>query len=154
MKRSGNLLAPAGFLLTLVAFLSYFIFFIRYPFTRDFPWASLLLFAAGLGLVAVGLRRAFRQTERYRGKVSGTVLAVLSVLVTGFFLTFNFYLSAQLPASEGAPRVGQKAPDFTLPDTEGNQIALSALVAELGEQETAQDNKKRGLLLVFYRGYW
>ena len=92
--------------------------------------------------------------ERYRGKVSGTVLAVLSVLVTGLFLTYNFYLSAQLPASEGAPRVGQKAPDFTLPDTEGNQIALSALVAELGEQETAQDNKKRGLLLVFYRGYW
>ncbi len=153
MKRHWNPLAPAGFLLTLVAFLSYFIFFVRYPFTRDFPWAILLLFAAGLGLVAVGLRRAFRQTERYRGKLSGTLLAVLSVLVTGLFLTYNFYLSAQLPASEGAPRVGQKAPDFTVPDTEGNQVALSTLLAKLGEQEAAQD-KKQGLLLVFYRGYW
>jgi hypothetical protein len=39
----------AGFLLSTVAFLSYPFVFERWPFTRDFPWANLLLF----GLAAV-----------------------------------------------------------------------------------------------------
>jgi cytochrome oxidase Cu insertion factor (SCO1/SenC/PrrC family) len=54
--------------------------------------------------------------------------------------------AAQLPASEGAPKLGERAPDFTLPDTEGRPVRLYDLL-KLGGQP-------RWALLVFYRGYW
>ena len=55
---------------------------------------------------------------------------------------------AQLPASKDAPKVGQKAPDFTLPDSIGKPVKLSALLADEGGV------KGGWLLLVFYRAYW
>lgn len=59
-------------------------------------------------------------------------------------------VSAQLPESKGAPAVGQKAPDFTLPDAGGNPVTLSSLFA--GKDANGQGVK--GVLLIFYRGYW
>lgn len=38
--RSFNRSVWAGFLLSLFAFLSYFFPFVRFPLTRDFPWAK------------------------------------------------------------------------------------------------------------------
>ena len=35
-----------GLLLTIAAFMSYFFIFVWFPFTRDFPWANFVLFAA------------------------------------------------------------------------------------------------------------
>ncbi len=157
VKRRWNLLAPAGFLVVLAAFLSYFAFFARFPATRDFPWLNLLLMAAGWWLVVAGLRRAFGQPDRYGGKISGPVLAVLSLLVSGLFLFYNFYFSKQLPAAAGAPRVGQKAPDFTLPDMNGRPVALSSLLAEEPGTEAGRNagpTRKPWVLLIFYRGYW
>jgi hypothetical protein len=46
MKRSWNWSLWIGFLFALGGFLSY-TFFAQFPVTRDFPWANLLLFAAG-----------------------------------------------------------------------------------------------------------
>ena len=31
-----------GFLLSFIAYFSYFFLFVRFPVTRDFPWANLL----------------------------------------------------------------------------------------------------------------
>jgi hypothetical protein len=149
MNRRWNLLPLAGFLVVLTAFFSYFMIFAYFPLTRDFPWANLLLFAFGFALLGAGLRRAFRQPEAYGGKIGGSVLAVLSVLILTFFLGYNFYLSAQLPASKQAPQVGQKAPDFTLPDHTGAPVTLSAFQADAAAGRPGQ-----WLLLVFYRGYW
>lgn len=152
MRPHWNLLLPAGFLVTLVAFFSYFMLFSQFPMTRNIPWVNLLLFALALGLLGVGLRRAFRQPERYRGKVLGPVLAVLSVLILGLFLFYNFSFSRQLPAAAGAPRVGEKAPDFTLPDQHGQPVKLSELWAPAATG--AEAKPARWVLLVFYRGYW
>lgn len=150
MKRKWNLLPLGGFLLSVVAFLSYFLYFALFPATRDFPWLNLLLFAAGLLLLGAGLRRAFGQPQRYRGRIGGPIFAVLSVAILGLFLFYNFSFSRQLPASQQAPRVGQKTPDFTLPDKNGNAVTASKLWS--GDPEAGMP--AQWVLLVFYRGYW
>jgi len=149
LRRNG--LLWAGFLLSLAAFLSYFVFFVRFPATRDVPWVNLLLFAAALLVLGVGTRRAFRQPALYRGKIAGPILLLLSAAVLGLFLLYNFHFS-RLPASPSAPRVGQKAPDFVLPDQNGEPVQLARLLeSSTGQKGTAG---KSWVLLVFYRGYW
>lgn len=149
MPRHRNLLPLGGLLLCGIAFLSYPLFFARFPATRDVPWANWLLFAAGLGMVGVGIARAFRQPERYRGRVLGPIFGVLSLAVLGFFLFMTLSLARQLPQSAGAPKVGEKAPDFTLPDFQGKPVRLSSLLAEPGGGAPGT-----WVLLIFYRGYW
>jgi len=149
MPRQRNLLPLGGLLLCGIAFLSYPLFFAQFPATRDVPWVNWLLFALGLGFVAVGTVRAFRQPERYRGRIMGPVFGVLSLTVLGFFVFMTMVMARQLPSAADAPKVGEKAPDFTLPDSQGKPVRLSSLLAE-----------PRGgapgtwVVLIFYRGYW
>ncbi len=159
MKRSWNPILWAGFALVLAGIASYPTFFIRFPVTRDFPWANLLLLVAAGCLLAVGVLRAFSRPEAYRGKVSGPILASLSILLIAFFLVQIFYVSRQLPASEKAPRAGQIAPDFTLPDSAGRAVTLSTMLnspfATNDWPGTAPaSGKTAGVVLIFYRGYW
>jgi len=144
MVRQRNFLPLAGFLLCLVGFLAYFVLFVRYPVTRDVPWASWLIFAAGLGVVGAGITRAFRRPETYRGRIAGPILGVLSLAVVGFFLFATLVATRQLPSAAGAPQVGSKAPDFTLPDKDGRPVALRELVGP----------PNSWAVLIFYRGYW
>lgn len=141
----------AGFLLSIIAFLSYPFVFVWFPITRDFPWANLLLFAVAAVLLVVGVRRAFAPGSRRprRAKIAGGFVAAISLAIFGCFVVAIFIIPRQLPASHGAPKLGQKAPDFTLPDTNGKPVALSELLS-------SQVNGKapKGVLLVFYRGYW
>ncbi len=126
----------------LAGFLSY-TFFAQFPVTRDFPWANLLLFAAGGIFLVLGLFRAFGKAQVYRGKVFGPILATLGILMFGFFSYVFFYQLRQVPPSTGAPRVGQKAPDFTLLDQDGKDVALGNLVS-----------RSKAVALIFYRGFW
>jgi hypothetical protein len=153
MKRRWNFLLYLGFLLTLAAFVSYFLFFYRFPVTRDIPWANWLLFGVALAVLGVGLARAFRQADVYRGKVSGPVLATMSLAVIGSFAYIVFWHTKELPASKGAPHVGQKAPDFTLPDASGKQVTLSRLWGT-SVVAPAAGRADQWVLLIFYRGYW
>ena len=159
MKRSWNPRIWAGFILCLAALISYPTFFVRYPITRDFPWVNLLLIAVALFLLVTGILRAFRRPDAYRGKIFGSILGVLSVFLVGFFLYGILVLTKNIPASHGSPQVGQFAPDFTLPDSAGNNVTLSSLLQSpfpTGLQSTAGVGSAQtsAVVLVFYRGYW
>jgi len=126
----------SGLALTIVTFFSYVYFFSQFPITRDVPWASALLFVAALALLIAGVRRAER-------KIMPSIVTALGVMVTLFFVLMVTTLS-KVPASPNAPKIGQKAPEFTLLDANRHEVALSSLVA----------SAPRGVLLVFYRGFW
>lgn len=126
-----------GFIVTLFAFVSYLPLFVRFAATRDLPWATYLIFAVGLLLVGLGFRRA-------QPKVAASIVTILSVAVTGFFV-FGANFGTHMPASPTAPAIGAKAPDFTLPDTNRKPVALAQLLAAPGA---------KGVILIFYRGYW
>lgn len=146
----------AAFLLSVFAFISYPLLFVRFPGTRDFPWANLSLFAVAVVLLLLGLRRAFSSGRSHpmRSRIAGGVLAALSILVLGSFI-FAFLIFARfLPASHGAPQVGQQAPDFTLPDTNGRRVALSELLVPASVDPGTAQTAPKGVLLIFYRGYW
>jgi hypothetical protein len=111
-----------------------------------------LLLGLGGILLLAGLVRAFGKPQLYRGKIFGPILALLSLLVFGSFSYLIFYELRQVPASTGAPRVGEKAPEFTLPDQNDKQAALADLLASPASSESAA--RVNGVLLIFYRGFW
>ena len=140
-----------GFVLTLAAFMTYFSVFIWFPATRDFPWANLPIFLLAIVLLVMGVRRGFAADRPHptRSKIITSIIATLSVLVIAFFVFTVFIAARWLPPSKGAPQVGQQAPDFTLTDTTGKQVSLTEL------RNAPIDGKApKGVLLVFYRGYW
>ena len=150
-KRLWNLAIWFGFLLVVAGFFSYSVF-VQLPATRDIPWVDFVLFAAGLVLLAIGLKRAFRQPAIYRGKIFGPILAVLSMLVVGFFSYVIFYELRQVPASAGAPPVGEKAPEFTLTDQDDRQVSLADLLSSPASNTST--TKPNAVVLIFYRGFW
>jgi len=154
MTRRRNFLPLGGFLICGIAFLSYPLFFARFPVTRDVPWVSWLLFGLGLALVGRGLVRSFRQPEHYRGRVLGPILGVLSLAFLGLFLAMTLVYARQLPASAGAPQIGAKAPDFTLPDAQGRPVRLANLLASRAGGAPESGSPGSWVLLIFYRGYW
>ena len=127
-----------GFVLSIAAFISYFTFFYRFPVTRDVPWVSYILFALAIVLLVVGWRRPSR-------KIVASIVVVLGIGVAAFFCGFVLIAARSLPASHGAPALGQRAPDFTLIDSDHHPVALSQVLAE---------PNTKGVLLIFYRGYW
>ncbi len=146
MKRSWNLSLWFGFVFVVLGFFSY-PFFIRFPATRDFPWANFVLFAAGTVLLWIGLKRAFGVSAAYRGKVFGSIFAVLSLCLIAFFSFLFFHELKQLPESKNAPRVGERAPDFILPDLDNKPVALTDLIS-------SSSGKPGAAVLIFYRGFW
>jgi hypothetical protein len=153
-RRSWNWRIWAGFVVAIAAFVSYITFFIRFPITRNVPWANWLLFALAGWLLWAGVRKAWGQPEAHRGKIVGPILAVLSLAIAGFFGYATLYASRGLPASASAPRIGTKAPEFILADTNGKMVALSALLSEPMPGKEGSGARPRGVILIFYRGYW
>ena len=152
--RQSNWLPWAGFLISAIAFVSYFLFFSQFPVTRDFPWVNFLLFALAAVLLFVGVRRALGRASLYRGKISAPILAALSAVVFGLFCFTIFVESRRLPSAHESPQVGQKAPEFSLPDVNGKPVSLAELRSAPLAATSAPGRAPRGVLLVFYRGYW
>ncbi|HWY39238.1 MAG TPA: redoxin domain-containing protein [Chthoniobacterales bacterium] len=141
MKRKWNWPLWVGFVLAIGGLFSYE-YFIRFPITRDFPWANLLLFGIGAVLLLAGLFRAFGRPQLYRGKIFGSIFTAMALLFFAFFSYEMFYVLRQVPISAQAPRIGEKAPEFSLPDQDGKRVALADLLSP------------NGAVLIFYRGYW
>jgi hypothetical protein len=154
VRRSWNWRIWVGFLAVLAAFVSYPLIFYRYPITRNFPWVNWLLFFAAAWLLCAGVQRARREVTKYRGKIAGIVLVVLSAALAALFAFGTIYATRLLPASKDAPRVGAKAPEFSLTDTSGKTITLAELLSEPMPEKEAAGAKPRAVALIFYRGYW
>lgn len=138
MTRRFNTPLWSGLILALVGIFSYVFVFVRWPITRDVPWVSFLIFLLALVLMVMGFRRAER-------KIMPSIVLALGIGLMAFFTIGVMVFTKQLPQSQSAPAVGQKAPGFTLPDTNHQNVALAQLLTAPGA---------KGVLLIFYRGYW
>src|SRR5262252_975539 len=141
-------LAPwMGLLLTALGALSNGLPFMGFP-AAPVPWISLLLSLIGFVIVLIGLWHVFLQSTVYKGKVSGSIAAALSLILLAGSISF-FWGARHIPAeSANAPQVGQRVPDFTLPDSTRHSVSLTQLLSGSAGKEPP-----KGLLLVFYRGY-
>src|SRR5580765_5051535 len=162
-----------GLLCAVAAMLSNAAFFLGLPGPKLIAWLGVALAIAALVCAAIGVMRAFRQPQVYGGKVSSSILGVLSLLICGL-VAIAAVTSRALPVATNAPQVGQKVPDFTLADTSGNKVSLGQLLGKADSSISASAmpasaNNSTGqtipagmstatptkaVLLVFYRGYW
>jgi len=142
MKRRSNWTIWVGFVIAVSGLFSY-PFFARYPITRDFPWANLLLFAIGGALLIVGLFRGFGRPKVYRGKIFGPILTVIALLLFSFSSYEIFYVLRQVPLSAQAPRIAHKAPDFMWLNQHQQPAGLGNLLSG-----------SKAVVLIFYRGFW
>jgi xanthine/uracil/vitamin C permease (AzgA family) len=134
--------------LAIATLYSYPFVFVRWPITRDVPWVNLLLGAAAVTLAIAGVRRSFSRS--WIARATGVVVAAATVAGVGLFVYNVLILARELPVSAHAPGVGQQAPEFTLPDLNNQPVSLTRLrTTPLGGSRLP-----RGVLLIFYRGYW
>ena len=119
-------------LLSLGAIVGY-VAFLRMPVVRNHPELYLVAFALATLIAAAASWRA----ARWPNVVALALSAVLLVL-GGYF---NFVL-ARVPATATALKIGEPAPDFTLPDATGASVSLASF------------RDRTPVVLVFYRGYW
>ncbi len=139
-RRGPNLLAWSGLLVVFVGAISYFVFFARFPALRDFPLLNLSVVGLGLLLSAVGFRRAvFDKRRNVPAKIFASIGFLMSLTLAALFSAYIFVISYQLPETAGVVKVSQAAPDFALPDQDGNTVRLS-------------DFQGRKVVIDFYRG--
>ena len=106
---------------------------LRVPSIRNHPELYLVAFAVAAVIAGAATWRA----ARWPNFVALALSAVLLIL-GGYF---NFVL-AKIPPASSVLRVGEPAPDFTLPDASGRPVTL------------ADYRGQKPVVLIFYRGYW
>ena len=136
-----------GLAIAVAAGLCNAVYFVNPPAQAALPWLSLILGIIALVFIALGARQLFTYPRRIAAKVGGTVVVLLALFFSAGAI-WIFVDARALPASADAPQVGQKAPDFTLTDTNGQAVTLTQLFAPTGAAAP------RAVLLIFYRGYW
>ncbi len=147
-KSTGRSAIWIGLLITVLGAATNFLYFINPPGQSLLPWINFIVPAIGLLIVLMGLRRVFAQPRSYGFKILGGVFALVCLVLAGGS-TFGFFHARDIPESSGAPRPGQKAPDFALTDSSGEKVSLSRLLSK-----PAQGDPPKAVLLVFYRGFW
>ncbi len=82
------------------------------------------------------------------------VLTTLTILLLGLFGFVAYHVSRAFPGSRNAPQIGQQAPSFSLVDANGNTFTLAQLLSMPITNPGVPARVTKGVLLVFYRGYW
>jgi hypothetical protein len=138
-----------GLLITVAGVLSNWLYFLALPGQGVLPWINLLLPAIGLIVLLVAVWRAFVSPETGGGKILAPVFAIFAAVVFSGSV-WGLHHARDIPAGSGAPRVGEKAPDFTLASADGRATSLSQLLSEPMNDPA----RPKAVLLVFYRGFW
>jgi len=140
-----------GFVFALVALLCNAAFFISPPVQEAIPWISLVVAIVALIFLVKGVIRFFAEPGSAGRRTLRAIGTLLSLLLIGVTI-FSFVHARELPASTEAPKVGDKAPEFTLSDSTGQPVSLAQLFEPAaGEPQTLAP---KAVLLIFYRGYW
>ena len=150
VQRRANSALWYGLLITFFGIGTEFLYFLRLPpsITHVLPWINLVVPAVGVTALVIGLARAFRGRTVYGGKIWGSLVTVIALLLfAGNVVLFRH--TRDVPRSAGAPKVGQRLAEFTLPDSSGHQTTFSQLFAA-----SADGTPPKAILLIFYRGYW
>ena len=147
-----RLWAGCGF--ALLGLLAYAAWIMVISQTRSFFWPSLVLFFIAALFLISGLRRASREPQSYRGKVAGPILATVSAVCLALFVFASYEVYKNFPAANNAPKVGERAPEFALVDSNGTNFSLAQLLSTPITDSTGVARAAKGVLVVFYRGYW
>ena len=110
-----------------------YVAFLRVPAIRNHPQLYLVAFAAAALIAAAATWHATRWPN-----LVALGLSLVLLVIGGYF---NFVL-AKIPPAPRVLRVGEPAPDFTLPDASGAPVSLASF------------RERTPVVLVFYRGYW
>jgi hypothetical protein len=105
----------------------------RVALVRNHPEGYVVAFAVAVVLAGLALRRS------RRWYVWPALALSVGLLALG---SWNTFVMARIPATPTALRVGDRPPDFTLPDAAGRPVSL------------ADYRGQKPVVLVFYRGYW
>ena len=144
-----------GFALSFAALAGYILFTVfSIQETRVVFWPCLVLFVVAAVLLISGLGRASREPQSYRGKIAGPILTTLSVAILGLFGFVSYEVHKAVPAAKNAPNIGQRAPEFALVDANGKNFSLGQLLTTPIADSSGTARAARGVLVVFYRGYW
>jgi cytochrome oxidase Cu insertion factor (SCO1/SenC/PrrC family) len=95
------------------------------------------LYVAGLAVATAIAAVASWRASRWPN-LTALALSALLLVLAGYY---NFVF-ARLPSATTTLRVGEAAPDFTLPDAAGRPVTLSSF------------RDRTPVVLVFYRGSW
>jgi hypothetical protein len=112
-----------------------YVLLLRVALVRNHPEAYVVGCAIATALAVWAVVRA-----RARRWPAWLTLGFTGLLLLGT-AWFNF-VGARVPDTPTALRIGQRAPDFTLPDATGKPVTL------------ADYRGVKPVVLVFYRGYW
>ncbi len=129
-----------GLALVLVGILSYFLFFYRFPSTRDLPWLNLLIIGLGVAFAWKGFRAGRPQAPAWRPGLR-SLLFFVSLSLSGLFVYYIFYLSYQIPPPSAVTTSLKTPAGFVLRNHQNRPVALS-------------DFRGRPLIISFYRGHW
>ena len=116
-----------------VGAIAVYVLLFRVAAVRNHPEGYVVGFAVATALAALALARARRW-------YAWLALGLSTLLLLGG-AWFNF-VAARVPLTPTVLRVGEPAPDFTLPDAAGRPVSL------------ADYRGRKAVVLVFYRGYW
>ena len=134
-------LAWAGGIVSLIGFLSYFLYFARFPSLRDTPWLNTLFIVVGVSMSLYGVKSLFAGERTLLATIFAILPLIAGVAALGLLLWYSYVLSATMPLTQSSPAVGAKAPQFALQNHDGKEVKLS-------------DYLGKRVIMVFYRGFW